>query len=52
MGRHGRRASHPGAGGVVTRVDGSAVDLEAGSVLCAATPELARALAELVQDPS
>ena len=40
------------AGGVVTRVDGSAVDLEAGSVLCAATPELARALAELVADPS
>ena len=40
------------AGGVVTRVDGSPVDLEAGSVLCAATPELARALAELVADPS
>lgn len=40
------------AGGAATRMDGSAVDLEAGSVLCAATPELAHALAELVQDPS
>ena len=40
------------AGGAVTRVDGRAVDLEAGSVLCAATPELARSLAELLEGPS
>ena len=39
------------AGGVVTRLDGSAVDLTAGTLLGAATPELARALAELVADP-
>lgn len=39
------------AGGFVTRVDGSAIDLEPGSLLGAATPELACALAGLLQAP-
>jgi myo-inositol-1(or 4)-monophosphatase len=37
------------AGGVVTRLDGSAVDLEPGPLLAAANPELSRHLAELVR---
>lgn len=36
------------AGGVVERVDGSPIGLEPGSVLCAATPEIASALRALV----
>lgn len=37
------------AGGVVTRMDGSTVDLEPGSILGAATPDLAQALAKLLE---
>ncbi len=39
------------AGGVVTRVDGSPIDLEPGSILGAANPEIQRAVAKLVNGP-
>jgi myo-inositol-1(or 4)-monophosphatase len=38
------------AGGVVARVDGSPVDIEPGSLLAAATPELADALRAVVRN--
>ena len=40
------------AGGVVTRLDGSAVDLEPGSILGAATPEIASSLADMLAEPT
>ena len=39
------------AGGFVSRIDGGPVDLESGSILGAATPELACALAGLLRGP-
>lgn len=38
------------AGGVVTRIDGSSLDLETGSVLAASSPELLEGLRALVRD--